>query len=387
MKYKRHHFLFMERYQQENPKFLIIFNFDVSESMAKPFDDTVNSTTSAETIFSALDKLVQNTNKYKIIKVGGALFGCKPKQECDFMKMISSIEINENLNQIAVSQEIIEYCNLNSTSYRERLGKLGEKFGAKYLIKYLQKTSEKQCEEIYKIAIGDSNLCTLLVDNLPPKVKNGAETALIHGGKGFAKASPFLCILAGAACVVTAPLGGAGLVAAPILFSLGLPSYFGSKAIDEKYDSSVQEEVDRALQICTDNISNRISCDKYDWDESFRLTLLSGENLKKELEEFKNKVKIIGFYPLMNYFKKFVYGRTATSVALTNSFATFLDNQKTRYRILFLITDGEHNEGLDPYEYLVENFENDDLKDIIFVSCYIYIQIFEKKIAKKGQNH
>ena len=135
----------MERDQQEKPKFLILFNFDVSESMAKPFDETADSTTCSESIFSALDKLVQKTNKHKIIKIGGVLFGCKPSQECDFMKLISSIEINENLNQIAVSQEIIEYCDLNSTSYRERLGKLGEKFGAKYLSKYLQKKSEKQC--------------------------------------------------------------------------------------------------------------------------------------------------------------------------------------------------------------------------------------------------
>ena len=44
----------MERDQQEKTHFLILFNFDVSESMTKPFDETFNLTTCSESIFSAL---------------------------------------------------------------------------------------------------------------------------------------------------------------------------------------------------------------------------------------------------------------------------------------------------------------------------------------------
>lgn len=353
------------RAEKEQEKFFILFNFDVSETMEKSFDDSTETTNCSDTIFSTLNTIVENTDKHKMIKIGGTLFGCKHHpHECDFMKLISSIEINHESNQIPVEQEIIDYCESNKESYRECLGKLGEIYGAKYLIKYLQKVSEQKCEEIYKIAIGDQNLCQLLVDNLPEKVKNGVQTAAINGGKKAVDSLPYILIAAAIASSFVVP--GSGVFFIPYISAF----FTGANAVDQYYDASVQEEVDHALQLCLDNVSERISCENYNWNESIHLKIVNGEVLKNELNEFKRKVDQIGKYVLLNYFRQYIYGPAATSLAITNSLATFLNNPKTRYRILFLITDGEHNEGVDPYDYLVENLGNDELKDIIFVSCY-----------------
>ena len=61
---------------------------------------------------------------------------------------------------------------------------------------------------------------------------------------------------------------------------------------------------------------------------------------------------------------------TPTSISLSQCFDAFLQNNQTRYRILFIITDGKYNEGGDPYQKVIENLGKDELKNVIIVSCF-----------------
>lgn len=61
---------------------------------------------------------------------------------------------------------------------------------------------------------------------------------------------------------------------------------------------------------------------------------------------------------------------TPTSIALEECFSKFHQNQNTKHKILFLITDGQNNQGKDPYELIREKLKHDELKNVMIVSCY-----------------
>lgn len=321
-------------------EFVVIVDFDVSGSMEQPFNETAKRGTRSDSIFSMLEEIIQNTDKQNNTKIGVNIFGCKLASTCDFIKFISAVEINEPLNPVDIG--IINYCESNSSNYKQKLGKLAEKFGARYLILYLNDISEDLIKDIYEIAIKDRNLCIDLVHNLPQKVKSGAATVMVKGSAFIGSHLPFV-----------------------------------GSSIGNYYDSSVQSEVNKALDLCCQKVSSRISCSGYNWNTPVDLEVINGTVLKTKLNEFKEKIKKIGKIPFSYWIKQYIYGRTPTSLSLSQSFEVF-SKDDTKYRILFLVTDGQYNEGEDPFKNVIDNLSKDELKNVIIVSCFFSSNYIDK---------
>lgn len=85
---------------------------------------------------------------------------------------------------------------------------------------------------------------------------------------------------------------------------------------------------------------------------------------------YNQKVNSIGKYSLMHWMRHYIYGMTPTNIALGECFSIFAINQKSRYKILFLVTDGKNNQGSDPYSCVRQYLEVDGLKNVIIICCY-----------------
>lgn len=342
--------------QETDGKYLILIAFDVSGSMIQPFTQSSFSTSRSYTLFSTLTDIINNSSQKQKVHIGATLFGCKNSPTCDFLKFLTQLEINDlPSNVVPVPRHIIEDIENHSLNYIDRLGCLGYNYGACFLTNYLKKLSEDKCREIYNIAIRDESLVRELVDMLPIQTKSAMYAFVIKVAMSAAQFVP--------------------------------NTYFHYRdQINDNYDEAVEEEVYYALGKCFQRVNNLYSCDNYDWNQPVNLTVMNGDDI---IRLFDEKVNKIGKYSLMHWFRHYIYGMTPMSTAIGECFTKFATSRNMSHRILFLITDGESNQGSNPYDTVRQYLELDELKNVIIISCYFSSENLEnprKLYYKKPPN-
>lgn len=316
-------------------KLMILIAFDVSGSMEKSFVQSPRIR--SESLFLALTQIIKNSTKKQIISIGTTLFGCKKASTCDFIRFLSLLTITNFTTDRQVPSSIITDIENYNIKYSDRLAKLGSIFGAPNLIFYTKHFPEQYCKEIYKIVIKDIYLIQEIVFQLLKQTKVGSISN---------KGSKFMNDISNIAKKVKV-----------------------KDVLNDKYHSAIENQVKNAFKLCLQyiNQNNFISCDKYEWKDPIELQLVNGDELFKLIEKVKNTFGINAF---MNWFEKYIYGMTPTSKAIEECFSTFRKFENTKFKVLFLITDGDNNIGQDPYDIIHQYLKEDELKKVIIVSCY-----------------